>query len=369
MSKIIHFFQTETVLAIAALAALLSMAAAPPSPAYAGYIDLPVLVLLFCLMAVVAGLKRTGVFALLSGEALKHTHGIRTLAVTLVSICFFTSMFITNDVALLTFVPLTIGLMDRTGDNTLIFTVVMETVAANLGSLLTPVGNPQNLFLFTYYNMELGEFLRLMLPLGLVSFLLIMGLMLCMKNQPLPLPEMADAPLNKKLALLYGVLFVICLLTVVDVIHYGICLLILLPTLLIADRSVLKEVDYSLLLTFVCFFIFVGNLASLPAVKEQISFWLNGRVMLASALMSQIISNVPAAVMLASFTGDAESLLLGVDIGGLGTLVASLASLISFKAYGKAPHAHKGRYLLIFTGINAALLLLLLPVGQLILKF
>ncbi len=368
MQTIFSFAKREIVLLLSLLAAALSMLIVPPDITYAEYIDTSVLILLFCLMAVVAGFRHTGVFDLLSQQVLSRVHSVRALSLALAGLCFFTSMLITNDVALLTFVPLTLSLMQECREDAVIFVVVLETVAANMGSLMTPVGNPQNLFLFTYYDMSLGAFLKLTLPLGLISLLLLLVLIRSQRNAPLPVLEGKERPpLKKRLALEYGLLFLVCILAVLKIIPHWLCLVVLVLCLALTDRKVFREIDYSLLLTFVCFFIFVGNLGHLPGLQEQLHQWLSQRALLAGALMSQVISNVPAAIMLAPFTENAPALLLGVDIGGLGTLVASLASLISFKAYCQSAHGKKGRYLLVFSGVNLLLLALLLPVGKLIL--
>jgi len=365
LRKLITFAKNETVLAVAAGAAAVSMFFTPPSAAYMDYINFSVLMMLFCLMAVVAGLRRSGVLDRISLQLLARAHGARTMAALLTGLCFFFSMFVTNDVALIAFVPLTVTMLAGF-DDLLIITVVLQTVAANLGSLVTPVGNPQKLFLFSRYQMTLSDFFSLTLPLGGVCLLLLTGMLLLVKNVPLEPDTHEIPPFDHFQALIFGALFLFCLLAVVGVVPDIVCLLILVVCLVMVDCSVFQDVDYSLLLTFVCFFLFVGNLSALSSVRTLISGCLEGRVLLASAVVSQVISNVPAAVMLATFTDNARELLLGVDIGGLGTLVASLASLISFRIYSRAAGAHVGRYLVVFSIMNFVLLALLLPVGQLI---
>ncbi|MBE6031623.1 MAG: citrate transporter [Clostridiales bacterium] len=334
----------------------------PPSKEYLGYLNESVLALLFCLMAVVAGFRRSGAFELLSRTLIAKTGNFRALAFVLVLLCFFSSMALTNDVALITFVPLTIGIFagcDK--ENMLILIVALETVAANLGSLVTPIGNPQNLFIYDHYHMHIGDFFRVTLPLGGISLVIVLLLLLLVKKDPLDIPGgWSPLKIRKKECLLHGILFLFCILTVLRVVDHRICLAVVLVCLLLFDRKIFPRVDYFLLLTFVAFFIFVGNLSQAPAVSDFLSGLLEGRTMLVSALVSQGISNVPSAVLLSTFTEDVKGLLLGVNIGGLGTLVASLASLISYKFYSTHAHARPGRYLAIFSAVNFPLLAVLL---------
>ncbi len=243
--------------------------------------------------------------------------------------------------------------------------VVMETVAANLGSLVTPVGNPQNLFLFSEYNMDIGSFFSVTLPLGLVSLALIVLIMLCARGGRIEaLQSEREVIIDKANALIYLALFVICLLTVFNLLDCRVCLAFVLLGFFLRDRRILASIDYLLLLTFVCFFVFAGNIARIGVVKEFISKAVEGREIMVSALFSQFISNVPAAITLSSFTDNSRALIIGTNIGGLGTIVASLASLISYKLYSFAPNAKRGRYLLIFSGVNFALLAVMLAIAQ-----
>ena len=362
------FLKRETLLLISVSAALLSVAFVPPDREYAAYIDWRVLSLLFCLMAVVAGITRAGLFHLLSCRLVSRVRGTRSLTLLLTLLCFFSSMLVTNDVALLTFVPFTIlvlTLADQPG--LLIPLVILETVAANLGSMLTPVGNPQNLYLYAYYHLQPGGFYAVTLPLTGLSLLLVTGLALLTRNHTLTV-ALVDKPAGlqsrPRLCLHLG-LFALCLLTVIGLVPYPATLAAVLLCLLF-DRPVFSSVNYSLLLTFLGFFIFVGNLSRIDAVRESLADLITGRELPAAALLSQIISNVPAAVMLSSFTDNGPALLAGVNIGGLGTLVASLASLISFRLYAAVPGARPGRYLAAFTGVNLLLFTLLLAAACLL---
>ena len=369
MSPILSFFRREPVLCIAAVVAVLSMAAVPPSAAYLSYVDLRVLCLLFCLMSVVAGLQSCGLFALLAHRLLEGRHRLRTLCLLLVLLPFFASMLVTNDVALITFVPFAILVLRTIGrEELLIRVVVLQTVAANLGSMATPVGNPQNLFLYSHYQLSAGDFFGAVLPLSLVSLAALAVLTLIVtpgETIRVDFPDRVTLRDLRKLAL-YLALFLLCLLTVFRLLPYWILILLVLAGVLAADRRVLRGVDYGLLLTFVCFFVFAGNIGAIPAVRSGLGQLLEANTLLPSILASQVISNVPAAVLLAGFTRDWRGLLLGTDLGGLGTLIASLASLISFKFYTRAPGARPLRYLAAFTAVNLAGLILLIPLALLL---
>lgn len=360
MQHILAFIKKETVLIIAAFAAIISMFFVPPSQQYAEYIDFSVLSLLFCLMIVISGFISTNLFGVISSKILHFTSNIRTVAFILVNICFFGAMLVTNDVALLTLVPFTIGLLKSENADTLIFIIIMETISANLGSMITPIGNPQNLYLYTQYNIGISEFFSIILPIGGVSYLFIMASTLFIKKKPLSATDLScEKIVDKWRFCVYCLLFIACILTVLRVLNYIICLLIVGIIILIINPKLYKRVDYSLLLTFVAFFVFVGNISSIADVRSIISRIICGNELVSGICISQIISNVPAAIMMSGFTENYKALLIGVDLGGLGTLVASLASLITFKIYANSQNADKKKYLLRFTLINFLFLALL----------
>lgn len=367
MKKTVAFVRGQTVLVVAFIAALASTFIVPPDKEYIDYVDVPVLILLFCLMGVVAGLRSAGVFEKLTGALLKFAGSTRILAFILMNICFFTSMLVTNDVALITFVPLT--LMLYSGDEikkNAILTIVIQTAAANLGSMMTPIGNPQNLYLYTEYNLTMGDFISALLPVGVVSYVLLSLCCLLLQNEKITLQETEKKPLSVPKFMVMSILFAVCLLTVLRIIPHAVCFVIVCVGLLVEYRLFTK-IDYSLLFTFVCFFVFVGNIGRIDIVRETLSSAMNGRELIISALASQVISNVPVAVMLSAFTDNAIELLRGVNIGGLGTPVASLASLISYQLYAKSQSAEKGRYMGYFLMINIAMLTLLFGLTAVIL--
>ncbi len=359
------FVHGEPVLSASLVCAVISMFFAPPSAAYLGYIDTRVLILLFCLMAVVSGMQKYGVFDLLAQKLLAGRHALRTIVLFLTLLPFFTSLAITNDVALITFVPFAILVLGLVGQRALLIPViVLQTVAANLGSMVTPVGNPQNLFLYASYELSVGQFFGVVLPFALVSLVGVATLALCRKSCILQISFAEPKQITDgKRVTFFGVLFILCLLTVFHVLPDLALLGLVCLSLLLIDRDIFHRIDYGLLLTFVCFFLFAGNIGSLGGVRTSLQNIVGSSPLLASLAASQIISNVPAAVLLRSFTENWQALLLGVNIGGLGTPIASLASLISFRFYAHTPEAKPGRYLAWFTLINVVGLVILVALA------
>ena len=360
MTHIKSFLKKEPVLTVAALAALVSCFFVLPDSEYPGYIDFRTLALLYCLMTVVAGLRQAGLFEHLAQEVCERSGRLRTLAILLVLLSFFSSKLITNDVALLTFVPFAVIVLTMSGlQKHLIRIVVLQTVAANLGSMLTPVGNPQNLYLYSFYDLSMDDFLAMTLPIWMLSLLLVSAACFVFPKEPLEIRLGKYREIDKKELAVHLALFGVCLLTVLRILPWQGMLAILIGVLLFFDRGILLEADFMLLLTFVAFFVFSGNLARMDSVAALIERLMAGREYLTALLASQVISNVPAALLLSSFTDKAKELLLGVDIGGLGTPIASLASLISLKLYLHSERASAGRFLLEFTAVNAILLAVL----------
>ena len=371
MKLLKQFIQQETVLTAAAVLAVVSAFFVPPDVQYLGYIDLRTLAILFSLMTVMAGLRRQGFFDGLGRALLSRTHSTFQLTLVLVGLCFFGSMFITNDVSLLTFVPFTFVVLSRLGADVrrslLIPVVCMQTIAANLGSMLTPIGNPQNLYLYGKSGMSMAEFLLLMLPYTVVSLLLLVGwaVAVCRKQASScigVLPEQQNTSADRKIILLDAVLFAVCLLAVVRVLPYGVAFAAVLVCVLFADPHTLRAVDYSLLLTFVAFFIFIGNLGRIPAFSGWLQEFLTGREVLVAVLASQVTSNVPAALLLSGFTAETQALIIGTNLGGLGTLIASMASLISYRQIARELPQGKKQYFGLFTLSNLIFLALLLGV-------
>lgn len=359
--RIAAFFKKGTVLCVAAILAVISMFFVFPDKEYLEYPDYRVLALLFCLMLVIAGLQSIGLFRYLGLRLLGSTRNTLQLGFLLVTLCFFSSMFITNDVALITFVPFAVMALTMAGEQRLLIPiVVLQTVAANLGSMLTPIGNPQNLNLYTAFDLPMGTFLGYMFPLALLSFVMLAVALLLLGKAPLSVQtsEKGELPDRKKL-ILYALLFLVCLACVLRLLSWPVMLAILIVVVIIVDRKLFCSVDYFLLLTFLCFFLFIGNVERIPAVSSLMRNLIEGRELVAGVALSQVISNVPAAILLSGFTENARPLLYGVNIGGLGTLIASLASVISYRLYGNTETAKKGAYLKVFTLYNLVFLIVL----------
>ena len=431
---------------MATVLAIISCFFVTPGREYLSYINWRTLILLFCLMAVVAGFAKAGVFRYISRKLSQRMKDTRRLSVGFMLLCFLLSMFVTNDVALVTVVPLTLLTMMGCSEKAKIQTLVQETIAANLGSMLTPFGNPQNLYLTSYYGIGMGEFLRLMLPYtGVALVILLLQTLISPKEglggrareagipegrakgaetpegeareaaipergaREAEIPEgrakgagtpergaseaaipegknreaaslyesgenltgkdeMYEEALREKLLrskgrlvsiLLYGILFIVSMFSVARILDYRILFGIILITILVYDRSVLRNVNYTLLLTFVSFFVLIGNLGAMTQIQAALTQMIEGRELLTAILSSQIISNVPAAVLLSGFTDQGKALIVGTDLGGLGTLIASMASIITFQLYSLESGAKKGKYLLTFTLWNVIDLVIL----------
>lgn len=367
--KIICFFKQETVLCVAFALAIVSMLFVHPDKEYIGYVDFRTLAILFCLMSVMAGLQKSGVFQYVARELLGRVHKAWQLVLILVLLCFFSSMLVTNDVALITFVPFTLialGMIGPEGKRQLVIpVVVLQTIAANLGSMLTPIGNPQNLYLYGRAGLSLGDFFKLMLPYAAAALLLasawsLIAARACRGPVQVTFPGKAKLSGNKVHLAVYAALFVLALFTVARVIPYGIMLGVTAIALLLTDRSIFGRVDYSLLLTFIGFFLFIGNIGRLPAFSHVLQQIVSGHEILVGVAASQVISNVPAALLLSGFTEDLSALIIGVNLGGLGTLIASMASLISYKLIAREESQRKGAYFRYFTVANVCFLVILL---------
>ena len=366
--KVISFLKKEVVLVVATILAIISAFVVPPSEAYLAYIDWRVLGLLLSLMIVMAGLQKCGLFDALGEALLRKTKKVWQLCLVLILLCFFLSMIITNDVALITFVPFAIVALEKSGQiRLLVPVVVLQTVAANLGSMLTPIGNPQNLYLYNLSGFDMGEFLLCMLPNTLISFVLILVSLAFIrgKGETVIISAKEKEKVETKYVIQYLFLFALSLGVVAKILPYESVLMVVVLMVWVTDRKVLKNVDYCLLLTFISFFIFTGNLGNIPVIKETLQQLVEGREVLIGALASQAISNVPAALLLSGFTSDYRALLFGVNIGGLGTLIASMASLISYKIVANKYNEKKGNYFKWFTLVNVIYLVILLAINML----
>ena len=357
---VLKWIKSNVVLFIAILAAIITSFIVKPDERYLEYFDFKTLSCLFCVLAVVCALRNIGFFYTMAREIVRRFKNAKVAVLALVYITFIGSMLIANDMALLTFLPLGYFILHTTKkEKYLAFTFIMQNIAANLGGMLTPFGNPQNLYLYSKFNIPDGEFVSIMLPPFLISILLItLCCLVFIKSEKL---EIEEEPLNIPMGrvVIYLILFALSIMIVFRFMHFLVGLIIIPIALLFLDRKALLQVDYSLLFTFVFFFIFAGNMGRIDAVRDFFSYLLNINTLVFSALSCQVISNVPSAILLSQFTDNYRELLLGVNIGGAGTIIASLASLITFKNYMKRDPDNIGSYMLKFSIFNFGFLIIL----------
>lgn len=355
-----RFAKNHTVTVVAFAAAVITSFLVPPDKTYLGYFDLRTLTCLFLTLAVVCALRDIKFFTILARRIVALTGNLRTLALMLVYITFIGSMIIANDMALITFLPLGYFALSVTkNEKYMAYVFILQNISANLGGMLTPFGNPQNLYLYSYYRIPTGEFMRIMLPPFLLAVAMLTLCCFLLKPLPLSITEEFPEKLNVNRTALYLLLFAFSILIVFRVVPYWTGLLLIPATLLLLDREALLAVDYPLLATFAFFFVFSGNMARIQEVNDFVSGLLAKSPLLVAELSCQCISNVPTAILLSRFSQDYRPLLLGVNIGGTGTLIASLASLITFSEYRLLYPGHGKQYFLLFTLINAVFLAVL----------
>lgn len=330
------FIKKNAVMCIAVLLALVTSFIVPPGREYLEYFDFKTLTCLFCTLACVCALRNISFFRIIAEKIVLYFKNIRSAVIALVYITFIGSMIIANDMALITFLPLGYYVLKSTSNEKyMAFTFIMQNIAANLGGMLTPFGNPQNLYLYSFYNIGNAEFIKIMLLPFLISIVLITLCCFRIPKKEMHLEKELDIKLNAKRAAVYGAIFLLAIMIVFRVVPYYVGLVIITLSIFVLDKSALKKVDYPLLLTFVAFFVFSGNMARIPQVNEFLSSIIGKNTLLYGILSCQVISNVPSAILLSRFTADYPALLVAVNIGGAGTLIASLASLITFREYIK----------------------------------
>ena len=372
MKRIYNYLKKDAVLTISWVLAIVSMFFIKPDKAYAGYIDWRSLGILWSLMIITKGYMQNGIFEKIGHALLTRTRKMWQLIAVLVGLNFFSSMIITNDVSLITFVPFAIMMLKQCGRQELMIpVVVLQTIAANLGSMLTPIGNPQNLYLYGLAGKGIGEFIMWLLPYTIVSALLLVISILLIKNKnEIICIEDTDSEAAHNTSvprvMAYSVLFVLALLVVARVLTWYILAAVVLITVLLLEKNVLAKADYALLLTFIGFYIFTGNLGRVEPVAHFLAGIVNSRELEVGIITSQCISNVPAALLLSGFTDNIKNLSIGVNIGGLGTLIASMASLISYKLYANEVPEKKGKYFAVFTVYNIIFLVVLYVFTKLI---
>lgn len=361
LNRIKRFVKGHVVLTIAFILAVITSCIITPDAKYADYIEFKTITCLFCTLAVVCALKNISFFTVIARKIVTLTGNTRAAILSLVYITFIGSMLIANDMALITFLPLGYFVLTSTGKQKyMAFTFIMQNIAANLGGMLTPFGNPQNLYLYSKFNIPTGEFMSIMFFPFICAVILITACCLFVKKEKLSLTSDDAIRLDPKRTALYIALFVYSIVIVFNIVPYWTGLVIIPVILYFADKKALNDVDYPLLLTFVCFFIFAGNMARIDIVNDIFSKLLVKNTLVVSALSCQLISNVPSAILLSQFTLNYADLLVGVNIGGTGTLIASLASLITFGEYTKHNPDKVKKYILLFSAFNFGFLIVLL---------
>lgn len=360
LQRLAAWLRGNLVLVIAVVAAFATSLVVPPDKQWANYFDWKTLTCLFCVLAVVNALRGILFFTMLAHKVVKYFRTTRLCVLALCYITFIGSMFIANDMALLTFLPLGFFVLSSTGHQELLaYTFIMQNISANLGGMLTPFGNPQNLYLYTKFTIDNREFIEIMAEPFCVAVLLITFCCLCIKSSPVRIGY-TPVPKHPFKLVTYLALFVLAIVIVFRFIPYYYGLVIITATLLLMDRNALKKVDYPLLLTFTAFFIFSGNMSRIHVVRDVLGSLLERDTLIFSTLSCQVISNVPSAILLSQFTDNYQDLLVGVNIGGTGTLIASLASLITFREYQRLKPEGVKKYLALFTALNLLFLLTLL---------
>lgn len=359
-AKFLEFTSKNIVLVIAATLAIASCFIVAPDSQYIEYFDFKTLTCLFCTLAVICALKNIRFFTITAKKIVSLTGNTRTLAIALVYITFIGSMFLANDMALLTFLPLGyISLSSTKKEKYMAPIFIIQNIAANLGGMLTPFGNPQNLYIYTKFNIPTLEFMGIMLFPFVLSIVLFTLGCLFIPKESLTLNNEDDEKIAPKLTVFYLFLFALTILMVFRVIPYYICLPIIVISIAVTDKNALAKVDYPLLLTFFCFFLLAGNISRIEIVNLFFSSLLEKNTLLTSIFSCQVISNVPSAILLSEFTTNYKELLLGVNIGGVGTLISSLASLITFREYTSHVKGRTVQYLGLFTALNFGFLIVL----------
>ncbi len=360
MQRITSFIKNNMVMFVAFCAAAITCIFIPPDRQYLSYFDFKTLTCLFCVLAVICALKNINFFYMLARKIVERFKTTRKCILALVYITFIGSMLIANDMALLTFLPLGFFVLTKTGkEKHMAFTFIMQNIAANLGGMLTPFGNPQNLYLYTKFNIQNMEFIRIMfVPFVLAIALITICCFIFVKPEEMKVDN-SKISFEPKKTILYLILFVISIAIVFRQIPYWIGLVIIPAVLLFADRKALKMVDYPLLMTFVFFFVFSGNMARIDVIRNFFSSLLEKSTLIFSIISCQCISNVPSAILLSQFTDNYRELLLGVNIGGVGTLISSLASLITFREYVSHNPMKTGYYVRQFSAFNFGFLVIM----------
>lgn len=360
MTKVFRFFQQDWLFT---LSLILAFFACFYGTFEWNYIEPKTIISLLGLMAVVKYMERIGLLNNLAKRLVRISRDTRALVRNLTFLSFFSSMFLTNDVAILTLLPVFISIVGKNKKfPNLVYSSILIILAANLGSSCLPFGNPQNLFLFSYYNLGIGTFFSWMRPFFLLSVAVLILLLLKVPASPLAIPHKKAKKIKAKSLLLAFLSLALMILSIFDFLPYVVVVPGVLLLLRSSDRKILQNIDYRLLFTFVFFFLIIGNLSDTAFFSSllPILFRSSTSSLVGSSLLSQLSSNVPAAILVAPFSSQVKSILWGVNIGGMGTMIASLANLIGFKIFStNQPHLKK-KFFKEFSAINFSLLLIYL---------
>lgn len=337
MKKILNFLKTNFIFTTATIIAIVSCFFVPIDKEYLGYFDIDTLACITLLLLVIAGFSNIQFFEKVARWLVKKFKNTRSIIMCLIFITYVSALVNANDMSLLTFLPLAYIVLKYTNNlQYLAFTFIMQNIASNLGGMITPIGNPQNLYIYSFYNLNLFEFFKIMLIPTLIALVLIIVVCMFVKKVPLEFKDDVETKFNIPKAIIYGVLFVMTILVVLGIVPWWISTIVIVTTMLICDRKSFLLVDYTIPLTFVAFFIFSGNLSRIPAIINLMESFINEHTFITAYLSCQVISNVPTAVLLSKFTNNYSHLLVSVNVASLGIIFSSLSGVIALKEYMKA---------------------------------
>lgn len=342
MAKILNFFETNFIFTIAVIAAIVSCFFVKPDAEYWGYFDIDTIVCITLLLVVIAAFSNIQFFEKVARWLVKKFKNTRSIIMCLIFITYVSALVNANDMSLLTFLPLAYIVLKYTNNIKYVaFTFIMQNIASNLGGMITPIGNPQNLYIFSFYDMNLFEFLKIMAIPTLIALVLIIVVCLFIKKEPLEFKDNEVSHFSVPKAIIYGILFAITLMVVFGIIPWWIAVIVILITVAICDIKAYMLVDYTIPLTFVAFFIFSGNLSRIPAIIDIMQSFIDNHTFLTAYISCQLISNVPTAVLLSKFTGNYAHLLVSVNVASLGIIFSSLSGVIALKEYIKVVKVEK----------------------------
>ena len=337
MRKILNFLKTNFIFTTATIIAIISCFFVPIDKEYLGYFDIDTLACITLLLLVIAGFSNIQFFEKVARWLVKKFKNTRSIIMCLIFITYVSALVNANDMSLLTFLPLAYIVLKYTNNlQYLAFTFIMQNIASNLGGMITPIGNPQNLYIYSFYNLNLLEFFKIMLIPTLIALVLIIAVCMFVKKVPLEFKDDVETKFSVSKAIIYGVLFVMTILVVLGFVPWWISTIIIITTMCICDRKSFLLVDYTIPLTFVAFFIFSGNLSRIPAIINVMESFINEHTFITAYLSCQLISNVPTAVLLSKFTNNYSHLLVSVNVASLGIIFSSLSGVIALKEYMKA---------------------------------